>query len=218
MDAVRRSYDTIAAAYIDRFGGELAGKPVDRAMLAALVELVGDGPMGDVGCGPGHLTAYLTGLGPSVEGIDLSPEMIAIARRRHPDLRFTVADLTNLPVPDGTWAGALCSFSIIHLDRDGRARAYAELARVVRPGGWLLISFHTAHLDLGIEPGGTLHLDELLGHRVDLRYHLLDPADVADGLTAAGFNVFSRTEREPHAGVEAPSRRAYLLARRDQPG
>src|ERR1700685_547718 len=85
----RASYDAIATDYAERFRDELVARPLDRAMLAGFAELVlarGDGPVADVGCGPGRVTGYLNDLGLPVFGIDLSPEMIAISRRTYPDL------------------------------------------------------------------------------------------------------------------------------------
>jgi SAM-dependent methyltransferase len=214
MDAVRASYDAVAGAYADQIGGELAGKPIDRGLLAALVELVSNGVLADVGCGPGHVTAYLTALGAQAIGVDLSPGMVSAARASHPELHFTVGDLLALPAVDAAWGGVLCAYSIIHLDADERPRAYAELARVIRPDGWLLVSFHTEHLDQGVAPGGTVHLEQWWGHDVDLDFHFLDPTEVISGLDRAGFALAARTDREPHPGTEAPTRRCYLLARR----
>ena len=94
--------------YSGRFGDELAAKPLDRAMLAGFAELVravGAGPVADIGCGTGRVTAHLTGLGLSAFGIDLSPQMIAVARRSHPDLRFDVGSMLALDLPDGALGG-----------------------------------------------------------------------------------------------------------------
>jgi len=218
MDAVRASYDTVAESYAGELSGELAAKPIDRALLAVLVELVGDGILADVGCGPGHVTAYLAAHGAHPVGVDLAPGMVATARQRHPGLDFVVGDLRDLPTGDASWGGALCAYSLIHLDRDDRPRAYAELARAIRPGGWLLASFHTAHLENGTGPGESVHLGQWWGREVDLEFHYLDPAEVSAGLAAVGFELMARTDRAPIPGTEAPTRRCYLLARRRGPG
>ncbi|NJC82023.1 class I SAM-dependent methyltransferase [Planosporangium mesophilum] len=209
----RISYDAVAERYAVEIAGELADKPLDRALLDCLVELSGNtGKIADVGCGPGHVAAYLAGRGAEVVGIDLSPGMVEVARRRNPGLRFEVGSLTALPVPDATWAGAVCAYSIIHVPSGRRPVAYAELARAIAPGGWLLISFHLSDADRSA--GETAHLDDWWGTEVDLDFHFLDQDEVADGLTEAGFDVRSRTVRDPWPGVEHASRRAYLLASR----
>src|SRR3974390_3391872 len=81
--AVRAAYDAVAVDYAALLRDELAAKPFDRALLGAFAELVlsgSAGPVADVGCGPGRVTAYLHGLGVETFGIDLSPAMVAVAR------------------------------------------------------------------------------------------------------------------------------------------
>ena len=217
MEDVRSSYDALAERYAEEIGDELIGKPVDRALYGCFAELVrelaGAGlAVGDVGCGPGHISRYLAGLGLTVVGVDLSPAMVRVARLRHPHLRFEVGTFADLPAGDAEWAGAVSPYSIIHLDRDGRRAAFAELARVIAPGGWLLVSFHVADEHGG--PGEARHVEELWETPVDLTFSLLDPAQVTADLAAAGFAVMSRTDREPWPAVEHQSRRSYLLARR----
>jgi SAM-dependent methyltransferase len=218
VDAVRASYDAVAENYAAEIGGELAHKPIDRALLAVLVELVGDGVLADVGCGPGHVAAHLAAIGARVVGIDLSPRMVAVARARWPELTFAVGDMRSLPTGDASWGGAVCAYSIIHLDRDDRPRAYAELARAITPGGFLLVSFHTANLDSGAAAGQSVHVGQWWDHEVDLDFHFLDPDGTTADLATAGFQVIARTDREPIPGAEAPTRRSYLLARRGEPG
>jgi len=217
IEDVRSSYDALAERYAEEIGDELLGKPVDRALYGCFAELVrelaGAGrPVGDVGCGPGHVSRYLAGLGLDVIGVDVSPAMIRVARLRHPHLRFEVGTLADLPAETGRWAGAVAPYSVIHLDRDGRRAAFAELARVVVAGGWLLVCFHVSDADA--RPGDARHLDTLWETRIDLTFHFLDPDEVAADLVEAGFTVMSRTDRESWPEVEFPSRRSYLLARR----
>lgn len=212
---IRGTYDTIASRYEAEVAGELAYKPLDRAMLDAFAALIAAGPagtVGDVGCGPGHITAYLAGRGLDVRGVDLSPAMVATAKARHGELEFVEGSMTALDVADGAWAGATVMYAIIHLPAALRTAAYGELARVIRAGGWLLVSFHVATAEHA--SGATHHLDTWWDHAVDIDAHFLDPEEVARGLVAAGFVIDARLDREPIAGHEYPSRRTYLLARR----
>lgn len=207
---IRRTYDRVAPAYQEAVGGELAAKPLDRAILTGFVELAGAGPVADVGCGPGHVTRFLVGAGAAVLGLDLSPGMIAVARDRSPGLPFAVASMLGLPLADGACAGVAALYSIIHLDPDERAAAFAEFARVLRPGGPLLLAFH---VDTADHPAGTTtHLTEWFGSRVDIGVHFLDPAVVAAELAAAGLTVTASVVRRPLPAAEYPSRRAYLIA------
>jgi SAM-dependent methyltransferase len=218
-ERVRDSYDRVAHRYAAEIGNELASKPMDRALLRCLTELVADtaessgsGAIADLGSGPGHVAAYLASLGSAVVGIDISPEMVAVGQERYPEVQFRVGSLLALPMTDGEAAGAIAFYSILHLKPEHRAEAYGEMARVVRPGGWLLVGFHVALA--GHEPGGIMHSDEWWGERVDLDFYYLNPDEVTAGLVAAGFEVTARTDREPIPGAEFASRRCYLVCRR----
>jgi SAM-dependent methyltransferase len=213
---IQRAYDAVARAYDEQLRDELAHKPLDRALLAALLELAGAGTVADVGCGPGHVTRFLAERHPDVLGVDLSPGMIEIARERSPGLAFAVAGMLSLPAGDGGWAGAVALYSIIHLSPAQRLAAFRELARAIRPGGWLLVSFHVD--GAGVAAGESTHLTTWFGSAVDVDVHFLDPAVVGRDLAAAGFSVRSTLIREPVAGAEFPSRRAYLMACAGMPG
>jgi len=209
---VRGAYDAVARAYDARFAHELDGKPLERALLAAFVELAGSGVIADVGCGPGHITRFLADHGADVLGIDLAPAMIDIARQHAPALPFIVGSMLELPVADAAWAGAVALSSIIHLSDSDRARACHELGRAIRPNGWLLVSFHVESAEFAA--GEVNHLTSFLGHAVELDGYFLGPGLVRAQLVDAGFQVTAQLEREPIPDGEYPSRRCYLLAQR----
>lgn len=214
-DRVRAGYDAVAATYDEQFADELDHKPLERGLLDAFCEMAPPGAIADIGCGPGHITGFLAERRDDVLGVDLSPEMVALARRRHPRLRFEVASMLGLPFADGVWAGVVAMYSIIHFDADERVRALAEFARTLRPDGLLLMSFHVD--GPGFAPGDVNHVRTFLGHRVEMDGYFLDPAVVTADLVANGFRVTARLDREPIAGIEFPSRRCYIVARRTVP-
>jgi SAM-dependent methyltransferase len=209
---VPAAYDSIARAYHDELGNELAGKPLDRGLLDAFTELAGAGTIADVGCGPGHVTRFLAARHPRVIGIDISPGMIGVAREHAPALAFAVGSMLRLPAADGAWSGVVALYSIIHLSAAGRARACREFARTVRHGGWLLAAFHIDSPDFAA--GEVNHLTTWFGRDVELDGYFLRPADVAGDVAAAGFTVTATVVRLPCPGIEYPSRRCYLLAQR----
>ncbi|MEU6882391.1 methyltransferase domain-containing protein [Streptomyces sp. NPDC046712] len=204
--SVRHSYDTVAEEYARRLHEELAGKPLDRALLTSLLEQSGSGTaVADLGCGPGHVAAWLAGHGAKSVGIDLSAGMIAAGRRRFPEVEFREGDLLELPADDGEFGAAVAFYSIIHLAPGELRAAFEETRRSLRPSGLLLLAFH-----VGQE---TRHLDEWWGHDVDVDFHFHDPAQIAALLEEVGFAVEMRMERT-HYAHEADTRRAYLLVRR----
>src|SRR6476620_9558235 len=114
----RTSYDTVAASYAHQVRNLMAEAPYERAILALFADLVhaaGGGPVADVGCGSGRITAHLRELGIDAFGIDLSPRMIDVARRDHPGLRFEVGSMTDLDLPDGSVGGVVAWYSLIHI-------------------------------------------------------------------------------------------------------
>ncbi|WP_412540864.1 class I SAM-dependent methyltransferase [Longispora sp. K20-0274] len=205
------SYDKVAARYLDEIGDELAGKPLDRGLLLALLELAGPGPVADLGAGPGHIADYLRGHGADVFGLDLSPGMCAVGARRY-KLPMLAGDLTRLPLRTGSLGALTALYTVIHLYAEDRARAYGEFARVLRPGGFALISFHVS--DPGHLAGDAQTMDTWWGESVDLTFRFLDPAAEQASLVRAGLEVVSTLERAPLDPAEHPSQRAYLLARK----
>ncbi|HEY0638574.1 MAG TPA: class I SAM-dependent methyltransferase [Pseudonocardiaceae bacterium] len=203
LGATRASYDAVAETYAERFAEGLARHPLPRLLLRAFAEQVlaaGGGPVLDAGCGPGHVTASLAGHGLDMSGIDLSPRMIAIARRTYPHLRFEVGSLSAIDAPDGWYAGLVASWSIFHLPPAELPAAFAGFRRVLRPGGHLILGFHAG--DERLTPV------ESYGHPVTYEAYLLPPTTVAAWLTDAGFTVTTRLDETP------PSKRpqAMLMA------
>jgi SAM-dependent methyltransferase len=204
---IRACYDAVAREYAQRFAGELAHKPLDRELLARFAsEVRGRGEVYDLGCGPGQTTAFLHACGVRVRGLDLSPELLREARQRHPGIDFEPGDMLALPLADASLAGVIAFYAIVHLAPAGLRRALAEVHRVLRPGGLLLLAFHVGE--------GSVHVEEFLGRSVSLDFVLFTPQFVTGEVVRAGFVAVEVIERDPYPDVEYPSRRAYLFARK----
>ncbi|MEJ8281640.1 class I SAM-dependent DNA methyltransferase [Pseudonocardia spirodelae] len=153
LDAVRDSYDRVADNYVDMVVstgiGDVRSHPWLRAAMDVFADSVaGRGPVLDVGCGPGQVTAYLVERGVDASGVDLSPRMIAHARRLHPHCRFAVASATGLRAADASLAGILGWWSLFNLPRDVLAQVLASFARALAPGGRLVLATHVGDGDL----------------------------------------------------------------------
>jgi ubiquinone/menaquinone biosynthesis C-methylase UbiE len=139
-----------------------------------------------------------------VSGVDLSPGMVAQARSAHPGLQFDVGSMTALDLPDGALAGVVAWYSIVNIPTGRLPEVFAEFARVLGPGGQVLLAFQAGD--------GHRHGTEWLGHDVCLDLHLRPPEQVAGLLAEAGFTVHAQLVREPVGPGEAQPR-AFLLAR-----
>jgi SAM-dependent methyltransferase len=202
---LRSSYDSVADEYAAHIYDELRHKPLDRELLDRLAARVGGlGPICDLGCGPGQVARYLHNHGARAFGVDLSDGMLAQARRLNPGLEFRQGDMLALSDPDETWGGAAAFYSLIHIPRDRVSQALAELRRVLRPGGLLLVAVHCGQ--------ETVHRDEWWGHDVSVDFIFFDPGELQRELSAAGFVLDEVVVREPYPEVEYPSQRAYLMA------
>lgn len=198
----RTSYDTVAEHYADQVRDSLATKPYLRAMVTLFADLVGAGPVADVGCGPGHVTGFLRDLGVAAFGIDLSPGMVEVARRDYPDARFEVGSMTDLDLADDSLAGLIAWWSLIHTPDDEIPAVFAHFRRVLRPGGVLALGFHEGN-------GSTLKTDGYGGHPMNVHVHRRPPARVAAWLHQAGFTVEARITLDPDGRLPG----AVLFAR-----
>ena len=178
LEDIRVSYDTVAVDYARIVS---SGFPWELPMLTNFASLVGPaGKVLDVGCGPGRVTALLQSLDLAAFGIDLSPGMIEVARRDHPELRFEVGSMTALDLPDDDLGGIVSWWSVVHLPSEALAQALAEFHRVLAPGGRLLIGFH-----VGTE--STHKTSGYGGHPMSLYVHRRTPEQVSTMAAAAGF-------------------------------
>ena len=206
--AAREAYDAIAATYADQFKDTLEDRPIERGLLAAFAELVLRGPAGlvaDLGCGPGHIAAYLRGLGLSVLGVDQSAEMLEVGRARYPEVRFTLGSMPHLGLADASCCAALSRASIIHLPPALLPAALTEFARVLAPGGWLLVSFPATD---GPEPPY-----EYFDHRVAAAYRWW-PEHIVSLLRTAGITETARLMENPEPDARRQFRVAFILARK----
>ncbi|MBW4718630.1 class I SAM-dependent DNA methyltransferase [Saccharothrix obliqua] len=197
LEDTRTSYDTVADSYAEYVRDSLAGRPHLRAALVSFADRVraaGGGPVADVGCGPGLITAHLHGLGVDAFGIDLSPGMVARARRDHPGLRFEVGSMTDLDLPAGSVGGLLAWWSLIHVPDDEVPTALAHFHRVLRPGGPVQVGFH-------VGDASRLKTEGYGGHPMKLHVHRRTPERVAAWLRAAGFALDAQLLIDPDADV-----------------
>lgn len=208
LAATAHAYDAVAVQYAELARDAFDTLPLDRAVLAAFAELVrttGGGPVAELGCGPGYVTAHLRDLGLDVFGVDLSPVMIELARETHPELRFEVGSMDALDVADGALNGIVSWYSIIHLPPHEVPAYFTEFQRVLAADGHLLLAFFESE-------GGPI---ATFDHKVITAYRW-PIGELAELAAKAGFVEVGRMLREPLA--EERFRRGHLLMRKTNPG
>ena len=168
--AVARLFDAMAPTYDEL---EPWYEHLYAVLHRILRETIGRAPVGggralDAGCGTGFQSAVLTELGWDAHGVDVSAGLLAVARRRLPGAAFALASVETLPYPDGRFDAIVCCGSTLSFV-DDPARALAELGRVLRPGGRLLLDCeHRPSLDLAWTLASALTGDPL-GYGVKAR-------------------------------------------------
>ena len=198
-------YDTFAASYTAQNENNLQNAYYERPAILALAGQVSGRRILDAGCGAGPLSAALRARGAEVTGIDSSAQMLALARRRlgqEVDLR--VVDLSDpLPFADGAFDDVVAS-QVLHYLRDWEP-TLAEIRRVLRPGGRLIVSVQHPFADYMIQnprpdySATTCYTDEFTfdGRRVELTFWRRPLHAMTDAFTAAGFRLSRISEPQP---------------------
>lgn len=209
--AARLVYDSAAAAYVGFVGTEVSDRTedaVDRSVLRAFVELaISLGwrrPVGDLGCGPGRVAAFLSRSGVETVGIDVSPELALCARDAHPTIAFAAGKISTLPLTDQCLGGAVCWYSIIYTPQEHLGRAFREISRVVSSGGPLLLAFQAG-------PAQPVRRSDAFGSGHPLTSFRHDPDVVGATLEASAFAVHATTMRRP-AREHEETAQAFILA------
>jgi ubiquinone/menaquinone biosynthesis C-methylase UbiE len=201
-ESIRSSYDAVARQYERRFFHELDEKPFDRELLTWWASIAND-PVLDIGCGPGQIGAAVAASGRKVIGVDFSREMVRLAATRLD--AAVAADMRSLPLGTAVAGGVVAFYSLIHLRRPELGATLQEFHRVIRPGGWMLMSAH--------EGTGEIERDEFVGEPVPMAATWFLLEELATAATEAGFEVTRADRRMPYPS-ESQFPRLYVAAQR----
>ena len=188
------AYTARADEYAHVLGSMDAISPADRDLIARWAQSV-EGQIVDVGCGPGHWTSFLHGLGCTVRGIDPVPRFIEIAKRNHLGVAYQTGEVADLA--DASADGLLIWYSLIHLDPVEVEKALARCWSALRPGGSLLLGFFDGE---SVEP---------FSHAISTAYYW--PLPKLERLLVALGCAVIETEQRQDAGSR---RHAAILATR----
>lgn len=199
MTDVATAYAARAAEYAAALGVMDAVHPSDRQVVDTWASTV-SGQVLDAGCGPGHWTDYLHRRGLNVHGIDVVPQFVDRARASYPAVSFARGSIDAIDAPDASIGGVLSWFSTIHHDPSRIMTPLLEFARVLRPGGTLLLGYFDG---AEVEP---------FDHAI-IRAYRWPARELSAMLEAAGFHVI-----ETHRRTERGRRDVgAILSERDDP-
>ncbi|SKA44367.1 Methyltransferase domain-containing protein [Chitinophaga eiseniae] len=206
QEKILHCYNQVAEDYAAERWEELSRKHFDRLLLKEFAFANKEkGLCADFGCGPGQTTRFLYDNGmKDLVGTDLSPAMVATARRLSPQIKFETSDLLNTGYPSACLGSAVAFYAIVHFTHEQVGACFKEIYRVLKTGGGFLFSFHA-----GDE---VVHFDKAHDKAVDVDLFFFKTDMIITLLEAAGFGIVDAVERRPYEGVEYPTRRAYIWA------
>jgi SAM-dependent methyltransferase len=142
MTAIHDYYDRLAPDYDrDRFGNSY-GRFVDaeeRGVLRAWLKGTSPVEVVDIGCGTGRMLDF------AMTGVDASAEMLKVAAGKFPGRRLVQSALPRLDLPDAAFTAATCLHVFMHLDEALIRASFAEIARVLKRGGRLIVDIPSSH-------------------------------------------------------------------------
>lgn len=211
VTSAKAVYDVAAPRYAEFVGTEISSTTeasVDRSLLLEFTSLVHQGPdlrVADLGCGTGRVAALLAAHDLDVVGLDVSGAMVAVARAAHPEITFTLGRLDGLPLKTEVFGGVTSWYSVMYTPPDLLDEAFAEFARVLLSGGYLLLAFQAGS-------GEAVRRDDAHGTGFSLTSYRHDLREIVRRLESAGFEVLETRQRGPELEHETTPQ-AFVIAR-----
>lgn len=206
---VAAAYDAVARQYSALYADQLSTHDFERTVIesfGAACRASGNALIADCGCGPGRVADYLKRAGNHVVGVDVSPEMIAIAREAVPDVDFFTGSMFSfLDDRVGTLGHLLFWYSIIHLPPEELGVLLLTAYRALQPGGRVLLAFQS----VDDSEASVVRFD----HRVAPAYRY-SVTQIRRSLTSAGFTILAWGTRSPDPDERFPA--SYVLALRPE--
>ena len=191
LQAIAHAYASGAEEYARKFGDDLVTNEFDRGVVdEAIAGLEAPALVLDLGCGPAQVSAHVRETGHAAVSIDLTLEMLLVARSRGAADAPVRADVQRLPFADARAGAAVCWYSLHNLPRTAMPAVLAELRRVLRVGGRLLIGTHGGM-------GQELHATEWEGRPESMVVTYYAEQELEDLVRRARFGDVSARRRDP---------------------
>lgn len=194
-------YDKIAKPYAETFS-----KPseyIDKflAMLSANAKIL------DLGCGIGVDSNYMTSKGFDVIGIDLSKEMLKLAKQKFPHIDFRQQDIRKLNFPINYFDGILASCSLIHIPKKDVPELLHTLNQILKNGGAVYIALQEGE-------SKEIFVNEPFKPDEKLFLNIISFDEIENLLVKNGFSVMKKYERKPNSKEELNFIKLYIIAKK----
>lgn len=196
-------YDKIAKRYTRSFFEDFSDKKFIDQFLELLPKKA---KILDVGCGPGNFTKYFLAKGYSTEGIDLSKEMIKIAKQKVPKAIFKIMDLRKLRYPAKSFDGLFVAYSLIHIPEGDIISTLKGFNKTLKSNGLLF---------LAVQKGkGERFVAEPLkkGEKIFIRF--FSEKELNRNLQKANFLVVKTALRKTNVKEELGTQKLFVIARK----
>jgi len=196
-------YDKISRKYAEIFDKDFSDNPYLDKFLSYLHR--GDKIL-DLGCGTGRITQYYVDNGFKVIGIDLSDEMIKIAKKKHPQIEFLCADMRKLNFPNESFDAVSIAYSLFHLSKKDVPQLIKKVKYILKDKEILLLILQ--------EGNGEIYVDEPLAPGTKLFLNLYSENEIIDILNENGFEILSTNRKIPEKLGGLPYNKLILITRR----
>lgn len=188
----RQAYNLAADKYHDLFHNEMNEKEYDRMLLDLFANMLKPFSLiCDAGCGPsGHIGKYLKEKGINVMGVDISDRCVELAKLHNPETQFICEDISQLSFPEQHFDGIVSYYSIINTPKKYVNRIFTEFHRVLKPGGYLLVTVKEGS-DEGL-------INELIGIEAEIYFSHFSESEIREFYSDSGFELVFIETRNPY--------------------
>jgi len=197
-----RVYDLIADKYNKEFFNDFSNhEMVDKFLLL----LPKKAKILDIGCGPGGFVKYAIEKGFDARGIDLSENMISIAKQRVPSAQFSIMDMEKMTFPDNSFDAIFCTYTVIHTPASKIKAVLSEFNRVLKQKGIMYLVVFKGQ--------GESYIDEPLmkGQKIFTKY--FSQPEIKDLLKQTNFSIIEITEK--FEGGDMGAEELYVMAQKN---
>lgn len=138
IEVVQHDVDSGYAAWAPDYDGPNPAIEVEEPVVRAMIDALGGERALDAACGTGRHAGYLSSSGFETIGVDATPEMLAVGRAAFPEVDFREGRFESLPVDEASVDVVTSGLAVCHAPDLGPV--FAEFARVLRPGGSVIVS------------------------------------------------------------------------------